>query len=157
MADVKRGCGKGESRYEVCAPAFHSPGLETGVATGLYGTILWTNDGGITWDKQESNTDGHLWGVDLWNESTGAVVGYDGTILWTTDGGATWERRESGTNKNLFGISLSDAYTATAVGGAILRTTDGVLDLRLLLPSFHNPRLLHPCVPDLLAVAFWCP
>jgi len=44
-------------------------------------------DGGLTWTRQHSGTEGALHGVFFTDASTGTVVGVSGTILRTITGG----------------------------------------------------------------------
>jgi hypothetical protein len=46
-----------------------------------------TNDGGTTWDQQDSHTEQNLRNVQFLDENTGYVVGDGGTILVTNNGG----------------------------------------------------------------------
>ena len=62
---------------------------------GLGGTILTTQDGGKTWNKQESGTDENLYHVALDADGKrGIAVGSDGTILISQNGGTTWNNQE---------------------------------------------------------------
>jgi len=94
---------------------------------GESGTILRTNDGGLTWVPQTSGTSGILIGVDFTDINTGTAVGQNGTILRTIDGGVTWNPQTSGVSDWLSAVTFTDANTGTVVGniGIILRTTDG--------------------------------
>ena len=99
-----------------------------GPASGDYGTILRTTDGGANWTRQSSGPrDYFLYGVSFTDANTGTAVGQGGTILRTTDGGESWTPQSSGTPNPLSGVSFTDANTGSAVGGGgtILRTTDG--------------------------------
>ncbi|HEV3065875.1 MAG TPA: YCF48-related protein, partial [Chthoniobacterales bacterium] len=68
-----------------------------GVGTELWivgtdGTILYSADGGQTWQPQVSGTAHHLLdvfsiGSQLWS------VGYGGAILHSVDGGRNWQRQ----------------------------------------------------------------
>src|SRR4029078_12023031 len=62
----------------------------TATLVGIGGTILCTNDGGVTWIAQDSGTNAYLSVISFTDLNTGTVVGSNGTILRTTDGGATW-------------------------------------------------------------------
>ena len=82
---------------------------------GIYGTILRTTNGGLTWISQNGATN-WLRGVSFTDANTGTVVGEDGTILRTTDGGSTWISLSSGTTFTLFDVCFTDVNTGTAVG-----------------------------------------
>ncbi|NIW70633.1 hypothetical protein GWN15_17380, partial [candidate division KSB1 bacterium] len=51
----------------------------TGIAVGIYGTIIRTTDGGVTWSIQNSGTTQPLYAVSLINADTGTAVGDSGT------------------------------------------------------------------------------
>lgn len=56
------------------------------------GSVLHTEDGGITWMRQDVGTDASLLRVRFFGED-GWIVGSRGIILRTRDGGSTWERQ----------------------------------------------------------------
>ncbi|EFK96780.1 hypothetical protein LDC_1194 [sediment metagenome] len=102
-----------------------------GWAVGEDGTILYTNDAGLTWLSQTSGVTNWLFDVQFTDANTGWVVGDYGTILHTTDGGVTWFSQTSGTTYCLFHLHFADTNIGWAVGGTgfvgktILYTTDG--------------------------------
>ncbi len=53
----------------------------TGWVVGLEGAVLFTEDGGDTWSRQEVPTDNHLNGLDVYNRSLAYTVGLEGVIL----------------------------------------------------------------------------
>ena len=61
-----------------------------GWIAGEKGTILYTEDGGDTWEAQESGTENDLKSIAFVNEKQGWMVGNAGTIIYTEDGGKTW-------------------------------------------------------------------
>lgn len=61
-----------------------------GWAVGTFGTIVYTEDGGINWELQESNVKVDLKAVSFVNEKTGWIAGNGGTILHTENGGKNW-------------------------------------------------------------------
>ena len=64
------------------------PKPESGFAVGFVGTILKSNDLGLTWSAQTSRTFFDLFDVHFANDGlTGVAVGDAGTILRTTNGG----------------------------------------------------------------------
>ena len=67
-------------------------GDKLGWATGHWGLILHTEDGGETWKIQRSDTtvDQPLFSVYFSDASNGVAVGLWSLALRTTDGGATW-------------------------------------------------------------------
>jgi photosystem II stability/assembly factor-like uncharacterized protein len=66
---------------------------QMGWAVGERGTILHTEDGGITWKKQDGGTDHHLNEVTFSTPQLGWVAGDWGTLLRTKNGGDTWENK----------------------------------------------------------------
>ncbi len=60
-----------------------------GWAVGRAGTILHTEDGGLTWISQYSPADSTLFDVDFSDEFHGIACGYN-YIIYTNDGGQTW-------------------------------------------------------------------
>ena len=64
--------------------AFATP--ESGWIVGQEGTILHTEDGGASWNKQNSDTSEFLHSVAFATPQSGWVVGSRGTILhWSPD------------------------------------------------------------------------
>jgi hypothetical protein len=70
--------------------AVHFVSPELGWAVGYAGTIIRTNDGGATWQAQESGVTTNLWGVHFLDAQTGWAAGWTGTIVHTTNGGTTF-------------------------------------------------------------------
>ena len=73
-----------------------------GWSVGVYGTLMATSDGGVSWIGQRSGTTQDLNGVMFSDASHGWVVGNNGTILATVDGGAHWSAQSSGTTCLLY-------------------------------------------------------
>jgi photosystem II stability/assembly factor-like uncharacterized protein len=96
-------------------------------AVGYYGTILHSNDRGLTWRLQRSPTHSSLFRVRFINGERGLISGSYGTLLYTADGGNNWSAQPTGTTEQLFGLTSLDEHTVWAVGsrGTILHTQDG--------------------------------
>lgn len=62
----------------------------TGWIGGYQGTVLYTTDGGLSWNQQASGTSQNLLEIHMVNNYTGWIVGTSGTILATTNGGVTY-------------------------------------------------------------------
>jgi len=60
---------------------------DTAWVTGDAGVILTTQNGGVTWMRQNSGTARRLWSVYFMDANTGWAVGDRGTIVKTTTGG----------------------------------------------------------------------
>ena len=101
-----------------------------GWGVGEVGKIAYTNDGGQTWNGQDSGdmmvAFNNLYGVYSVDANTGWTVGASGTVIKTMDAGQTWEAKIIGPDE-LRSIYALDAQTAWTVGssGAIYATTDG--------------------------------
>ena len=104
-----------------------------GVAVGHFNTILATNDGGVTWTKQEylipedESDEPGFNAVFFQDRNVGWAAGEFGTVILTADGGKTWARTDTGTVKPLYSIRFDDALNGAAVGadGTIILTSDG--------------------------------
>ncbi|MCD4696080.1 MAG: IPT/TIG domain-containing protein, partial [Bacteroidales bacterium] len=82
-----------------------------GVAVGELGIILYTSDGGYTWNAAVSNTTQSLRAVSFATSSTAYAVGGLGGILKTTDGGSTWNTITTGTVSGMNAVSFLDENT----------------------------------------------
>ncbi len=100
---------------------------DVGWASGAFGTIAHTSDGGKTWVSQATGASESLFSVDFVNESLGWAVGRSGTIVHTGDGGKQWHAQKSPSEKHLFSVDFVDEAFGIAVGdwGIILVTEDG--------------------------------
>ncbi len=85
--------------------------LDSGVgyAVGSAGTILKTNDAGMTWSSLASGTSKTLYDVYFFNDAEGVAVGDSGVIQRTVDGGTTWATVASGVKDSLRSVSFSGA------------------------------------------------
>jgi photosystem II stability/assembly factor-like uncharacterized protein len=100
-----------------------------GWIVGDNGTILSTDDGGVSWTNRSLVTapPRNFLGVHFANTQTGVIVGNGGTIIRTTDGGSTWVSRPSPSTRTLRDVRFMDDTTVVAVGDTmtILYSTDG--------------------------------
>ncbi len=71
------------------------PNEKEGWASGRWGCILHTADGGKTWVRQNTGTDLTLSSVFFVDSKHGWAVGEEGIIIHTVDGGKTWEKQKS--------------------------------------------------------------
>lgn len=101
-----------------------------GIAVGLVGTILYTEDGGATWETRPNT--GYRWQAVTQTETGKAwVVGDDGNIAHSEDYGYTWTNQESGLTYELWDVYFIDENEGWIVGGGIgnpgivLHTTTG--------------------------------
>lgn len=142
------------------------------VAAGERGTVLWSDDGGKTWQQARVPVRAGLTALRFVDARTGWAVGHLGVILKTEDGGKTWtlqldgmraaqallavatddaSRRaaqrlvEEGADKPWFDLEALDAQRAIAVGayGLAMATRDGGRTWDPLPLRAVNPRGLH--------------
>jgi len=64
-----------------------------GWAVGSDGKIVSTQNGGLNWISQKSNTTSKLRSILFINENVGFISGNDQTLLYTNDGGKNWNRK----------------------------------------------------------------
>jgi photosystem II stability/assembly factor-like uncharacterized protein len=118
---------------------------------GYYGTILHSQDRGVTWEIQRSPSRSALYSVRFVTPDRGWISGSYGALLRTQDRGKNWTAIPSGTTEHLFNLSWPDSRNGWAAGsrGVILRTADGggswtnssvKEDLTFSSVSFVNPR-----------------
>jgi photosystem II stability/assembly factor-like uncharacterized protein len=107
---------------------------QQGWAAGERGMVLHTNDGGISWEFQQTDTLVQYNDVQFVNADVGWVVGQKGTIMKTENGGNGWINQYSGEGLYFTSISVIDAQTGWITGsypnpiehyGRILQTIDG--------------------------------
>ena len=89
--------------------------------------LLYTDDGGTSWQRQRVPSKSELIHIDFDNDRRGWIVGAGGMIINTIDGGTTWNIQKSGTSATLFHVEFRNDKKGWAVGerGTILKTTDG--------------------------------
>ncbi|MEW6066820.1 MAG: YCF48-related protein [Nitrospirota bacterium] len=99
---------------------------QKGWVVGEHGTILYTEDGGESWEAQESGTEEDLKSVIFLNERLGWVVGNGGVLIHTEDGGKKWERQGKirVDLHNIFFINEKEGW-AGGMMGTFLHTKDG--------------------------------
>lgn len=116
-------------------------GSTVGFAIGDYGTVLKTENGGLSWYKVPKFTNYDLNRVAFLNESIGYVAGYERRInqktdaletkieIWRTDdGGRSWKRcyKSDKENEVFRMVALTpDIALALIAGQRLIRTTDG--------------------------------
>jgi photosystem II stability/assembly factor-like uncharacterized protein len=86
-------------------------------ATKAYaGTIVKTEDGGLSWTAQEAGTSRTLNALDFLDASNGWAVGDAGTLLHTTNGGALWSAQTLDAAYELRCVQFVDALHGWIVG-----------------------------------------
>jgi photosystem II stability/assembly factor-like uncharacterized protein len=66
------------------------------VAAGERGTILYSDDGGISWRQASVPVSVSLTALQFVDARQGWAVGHQGVVLHSTDGGATWSKQLDG-------------------------------------------------------------
>ncbi|HUP02796.1 MAG TPA: YCF48-related protein [Bryobacteraceae bacterium] len=110
-------------------------------ASGFYGTMLHSSDGGATWEKQVTGTTMDLQGLYFINQDLGWAVGWSGTILRTADGGKNWKIIASDSATwSLNTVFFKDEKNGWACGfaGELLGSTDGGLTWKTLKSPIQN-------------------
>ena len=108
-------------------------------------TILYTQNGGGSWERVNNPSDKHLWGVHAY-ESSVWVVGEKGEILHSPNGGQQWTRQLSKAEQPLFAVHFPHPSKGWIVGsdGLILHTTDqGINWKRQTNPMKQSLRDVH--------------
>ena len=116
--------------------------------------ILYTEDGGETWQIQFKDEDFILKSVSFCDELNGWVVGEYGYIYHTSDGGKTWKRQagefgfsdETGdiiAGDFLFDVVAVNTKTAwvSGIDGYVSRTIDGGATWQRMKKGFPNTHL----------------
>jgi photosystem II stability/assembly factor-like uncharacterized protein len=102
-----------------------------GWIVGEFAHILYTSDGGVTWEPQEnfreeipSNT--YLFDIRFRDPNHGWLVGLAGSAFITDNGGQSWERVASHTIQNVFtiGISKEGVFAFGSVGTCLKFSTN---------------------------------
>jgi photosystem II stability/assembly factor-like uncharacterized protein len=98
-----------------------------GYAVGDWGTIMFSNDHGLTWELQYEAVTDNLRDIAVVDPLTAWIVGDNGTILHTTNGGAQWGEQSSTTLAGLNAVSFLDASRGWACGDqrTVRATTNG--------------------------------
>lgn len=102
-------------------------GDASGAVVGAGGTVLFTENGGASWDRASvfGNKTAKFYSIFFINQRNGWAVGANGAIFQTVSGGKIWREQKSGTTKDLNDVFFVDTAEGFAVGddGLILRTT----------------------------------
>lgn len=116
--------------------AVDSNGEGLAYAVGGFGTILRSEDGGLTWAAISTDWEAilndfvepHLYDVQVSEDGVVTIVGEFGLVVRSPDGGETWETVHHG-EASLFGLNLNTDGSGYAVGqdGRVIRTADGGL------------------------------
>lgn len=112
-------------RPNLFGACFISP--QEGWVIGDLGRILYTTDGGKTFEQLDAGTKRAFLSIACFPDKTLVLVGKMGIIYRSNDGGRTWQVQQSGTDRNLVSLAFSSKDVGIAVGdaGTIVRTQDG--------------------------------
>jgi predicted CXXCH cytochrome family protein len=100
----------------------------TGWIAGATGLVLFTRDGGVTWESQKSGAQ-TMYGVVAAEGSKAQLVGANGVMLRTVDDGAVWQGQQQGTTSRLNGASWTGPSSGIVVGAAgLVMTTEDAGD-----------------------------
>lgn len=98
-----------------------------GTIVGAGGTILFTEDAGLTWNKAEfsGKAGAKLNSIFFVNKKNGWAVGTNGKIYQTINGGKLWYEQNSTVEKNLNDVFFKNTAEGWAIGdeGIMLHTT----------------------------------
>lgn len=97
-----------------------------GAVVGAGGTILFTEDAGLSWNKAAifGIAETKLSSVFFINQRNGWTVGANGRIFQTINGGKIWREQKSNVAEDLTDVFFTDTANGWAIGdkGAMLRT-----------------------------------
>ncbi|MCC6581493.1 MAG: hypothetical protein IT440_13740 [Phycisphaeraceae bacterium] len=130
-----------DALYDIC---FND---SLGFAVGVAGTVLFTEDQGVSWRSLASPGAEAILGLDCASANI-LAVGQGGVILRRD--GENWNKVESGTDARLLDVSANETGLAVAVGGfgTVLKSEDGgrsweplSFDWEALLNDFVEPHI----------------
>ncbi|MCB1704904.1 MAG: hypothetical protein KDI17_08575 [Halioglobus sp.] len=78
-------------------------------ATGQHGHILYSEDGGDTWQQAQVPVRSSILDVDFPTPELGWAVGHEGVILHSSDGGKTWVKQFDGLRYGTEGLAYYEA------------------------------------------------
>jgi len=131
-----------DALYDVCLDG------QSGLAVGVAGTVLSTDDTGKTWQGGSAGVANALLGVSC-GKSSSLLVGQTGLIMRKA-GDGEWAKVDSGTDQRLLSVSANESGLAVVVGGfgTVLISTDGGLtwapssfDWEAILNDFYEPHV----------------
>ena len=98
-------------------------------AAGSLGKVVRSDDGGRTWQRQNTPVRETLQDIAAWDSENAVAVGNQGVVIRTGDGGRTWQQVEaprSAVSNMLLRVAAGVNGSAIAVGemGAVLASAD---------------------------------
>ncbi len=99
---------------------------DTAYFTGIYGTLLRTFNGGVTWDSAALGNYAHLRGITFLNSFTGFAVGDNGVIWKSTNKGVNWTLQSTPLTTSFNRIRFVNQTTGFLFASAnfVYKTTD---------------------------------
>jgi hypothetical protein len=91
---------------------------------GGSGTLVKTDDGGLSWTSVPLPTPESLYGVDFIDQNIGMIVGSDGICLITADGGTSWTQVTNVFEGGLRAVDMLDEDAAWVCGQRIVASTE---------------------------------
>ncbi len=97
---------------------------------GSYGKIIRTDDGGVTWEIQDTPVRTHLQAIVAWDQQSMLAIGDKDTVLITVDAGQVWNKVEVPAypyGEQLLSATIDpDTHRAWVVGsmGTVLASDD---------------------------------
>lgn len=94
-----------------------------GIATGEFGMVVTTHDGGATWQRGTPiPNEFYPYAALFLSPQEGWVSGLAGQILYTIDGGASWQKQENTTQAPLYRLFVDDGTPyGVGAGGVVAR------------------------------------
>ena len=98
-----------------------------GFVTGEFGIVLYTNDGGSSWQRARELPDSfYAQAAHFTDRNTGWVVGLNGTNWYTNDAAQSWQKESNGNDAPLYGIdAIGDVLVAVGDNATVLYRTAG--------------------------------
>ncbi|MEN9886252.1 MAG: hypothetical protein RL758_830 [Pseudomonadota bacterium] len=98
-----------------------------GIATGEFGTVATTNDGGKTWSKSKiAQKDFYPYSATFINRNQGWMSGVAGVVLGTKDSGRTWSEVPNQSGGPIYALTqLGEKVYGVGAGGVLSELQDG--------------------------------
>jgi len=131
-----------DALYDVCFLG------QSGLAVGVAGSVLTTDDAGSSWQSGAVDVPYALLGVSC-GQKASIAVGQAGLIM-RKEGDAAWAQVDSGTDQRLLSVSANESGLAVIVGGfgTVLKSTDAgqtwaplSFDWEAILNDFYEPHV----------------
>ncbi len=91
-------------------------------ATGHHGHILYSDDGGDSWNQAQVPVRSAILDIDFPTPELGWAVGHEGVILHSTDGGKTWVKQYDGNRYGKEGLAYYQQLAQANPDNELYRT-----------------------------------